>query len=547
MRIGVDFDNTIANYDAVFTEAARGRGWVAADFEGTKKQLRDAVRKLDDGEIKWQMLQGEVYGPRMQEAVPFPGVMEFFEAACRRGFSLFIVSHKTRFANYDETRADLREGALRWMEARGFFDQGRTGLARPNVFFADTRNEKIARIEMLGCAVFIDDLEEVFADAGFPGHVGKVLFASGNEAVGSDGIVAKTTWGDITRHVLGEAASAGADLLADAAQIAVDLVGAPIRSIEPVRAGGNNRLCRATALDGSRYALKQYPRQPSDPRDRLTTEFKALQFMRQAGATQVPAPLACDPARGYALYDWIEGQPPVASASTIEAAIAFTAELRNLSGHEAASTMPAASEACFSPADIVAQVERRLRVLKDAASSHPELNGFLAGRFTETASRAIDRAKDLCRREQVDFEAPIDPADRCLSPSDFGFHNALQRPDGRVVFLDFEYFGWDDPVKLTCDFMLHPGMNLPAGLALQFRDGIVGLFGAERNFDTRLRACLPLYALRWTMILLNEFLPDRWARRVAAGVQAEHGEVLERQLAKAKAMLARAETANGSI
>lgn len=546
MRIGVDFDNTIANYDAVFVEAARGRGWVAADFEGTKKQLRDAVRKLDNGEIKWQILQGEVYGPRMQEAVPFPGVMEFFETACRHGLDLFVVSHKTRFANYDETRADLREAALRWMEARGFFQTGNTGLARTNVFFADTRDEKIARIGMLGCTVFIDDLEEVFIDPAFPGHIGRVLFTSGNGPVGDGVIVAKATWTDIARHILGGPETAAAGLLAETTRTAVDLVGAPIRRIDPVRAGGNNRLFRITALDGSRFALKQYPRQASDPRDRLATEFKALQFMRLAGVTEVPAALACDPATGFALYDWIDGQPPDASASTVAAAIAFAGELRNVSSHEGASAMPTASEACFSPATILAQVERRLHVLRAAADLHPELEAFLAGQFAGTAARTIELARQLCRREHVDFETPIDPSGRCLSPSDFGFHNALQRPDGRVVFLDFEYFGWDDPVKLTCDFMLHPGMNLPADLALQFREGMVGLFRTQRDFDARLRVCLPLYALRWTMILLNEFLPDRWARRVAAGVQAEHRDVLERQLEKAKAMLARAVAADTS-
>jgi hypothetical protein len=547
VRIGVDFDNTIANYDGVFVEAARGRGWVAADFEGTKKQLRDAVRKLDGGEIKWQILQGEVYGPRMQEAVPFPGVMKFFETACRRGLSLFVVSHKTRFANYDETRADLREAALRWMQARGFFETDNTGLARANVFFADTRDEKIARIGMLGCTVFIDDLEEVFVDPAFPHHISRILFTSGSGPVGHGAIVAKATWPDIAQHILGGPGPSANDFLAETTRIAVNLVGAPIRSVDPVRAGGNNRLFRITALDGSRFALKQYPRQASDPRDRLTTEFRALQFMRQAGVTQVPAPRACDAVAGFALYDWIDGQPPVPSTSTIEAAIAFTGELRKLSRHESASTMPTASEACFGPVAIVEQLERRFHVLKAAAALHPDLDAFLAGPFVQTTARTIERAKELCRRENVDFAAQIDPSDRCLSPSDFGFHNALQQADGRVVFLDFEYFGWDDPVKLTCDFMLHPGMNLPADLALQFQEGLVGLFGAQCDFDARLRICLPLYALRWTMILLNEFLPDRWARRVAAGVQAEHRDVLERQLEKAKAMLARAVTADSSV
>ena len=46
MPLGIDFDNTIVSYDRIFAEAAGSRGWVAHDFCGSKKQLRDAVRLL---------------------------------------------------------------------------------------------------------------------------------------------------------------------------------------------------------------------------------------------------------------------------------------------------------------------------------------------------------------------------------------------------------------------------------------------------------------------------------------------------------------------
>ena len=42
-----------------------------------------------------------------------------------------------------------------------------------------------------------------------------------------------------------------------------------------------------------------------------------------------------------------------------------------------------------------------------------------------------------------------------FSPSDFGFHNALLKDNGKLCFLDFEYFGRDDPVKLMADFIWH--------------------------------------------------------------------------------------------
>ena len=104
----------------------------------------------------------------MGEAEPFPGVMEFIEAARRRSIEMFVVSHKTRYSNYDKLKVDLRAAALGWMEKNGFFDPGRLGFSREQIFFANTRGEKIARISALGCGLFIDDLEEVFVDPAFP-------------------------------------------------------------------------------------------------------------------------------------------------------------------------------------------------------------------------------------------------------------------------------------------------------------------------------------------------------------------------------------------
>ena len=67
--------------------------------------------------------------------------------------------------------------------------------------------------------------------------------------------------------------------------------------------------------------------------------------------------------------------------------------------------------------------------------------------------------------------------------------------------------------------------------------GACDIFAANPGFEDRLRACLPLYALRWTMILLNEFLPERWQRRVLAGYRGDRSVMLRTQLQKADARL----------
>ena len=49
-------------------------------------------------------------------------------------------------------------------------------------------------------------------------------------------------------------------------------------------------------------------------------------------------------------------------------------------------------------------------------------------------------------------EEPILGLDKCLSPSDFGFHNVIVEKDKILRFIDFEYAGWDDPAKMVSDF-----------------------------------------------------------------------------------------------
>jgi hypothetical protein len=102
------------------------------------------------------------------------------------------------------------------------------------------------------------------------------------------------------------------------------------------------------------------------------------------------------------------------------------------------------------------------------------------------------------------------------------------------VFIDFDYFGWDDPVKLTADFLLHPGTQLPELLKHHFASAATAIYQTDDAFRTRLALLFPLFGLRWCLILLNEFLPERWADRVNAGGAADWQAAKEHQLDRAR-------------
>jgi hypothetical protein len=175
MRVGLDLDNTLAGYDRLFALAAAERGYLSAAAAPSKQAVRAAIRSLPDGERKWRQLQARVYGPRMIEAEVAPGAAAAVRRLREAGAEIAIVSHKSRYAAEDAGGADLREAALGWLAAKGFFST--LGLRRDAVFFEDDRQRKLDRIGELGCTHFVDDLEEVLGDPAFPEGVERLLYA----------------------------------------------------------------------------------------------------------------------------------------------------------------------------------------------------------------------------------------------------------------------------------------------------------------------------------------------------------------------------------
>ena len=142
--IGVDFDNTIVCYDALFHKVCRERDLIPPDVPVNKSDVRNFLRRIGR-EDAWTEMQGCVYGARMAEAQPFPGVKEFLRDCRSSGHQVNIISHKTRFPFRGEQH-DLHRAALAWLEQESFFAGDGVGLSRDNVFFELTKAAKLDRI-----------------------------------------------------------------------------------------------------------------------------------------------------------------------------------------------------------------------------------------------------------------------------------------------------------------------------------------------------------------------------------------------------------------
>jgi hypothetical protein len=202
VRVGIDFDITIASYDEPMHQWAMERGLISPSVPKNKKLIRDSIRDLEDGEARWRALQVFCYGPGMQCARPMAGVKDFLTVCKTAGVPVWIVSHKTEHANFGDPSVKLREAALRWLEAEGFLDSPGFGIGSGRVFFEDTRQAKIERIRILGLSHFIDDLEETFLEPSFPHAVAKILF-SAEPTTNWKGWRSLGNWSDIRNEVFG--------------------------------------------------------------------------------------------------------------------------------------------------------------------------------------------------------------------------------------------------------------------------------------------------------------------------------------------------------
>lgn len=170
MLIGLDFDNTIVCYDRLFLKLGRERGVLPESMAADKKAIRDHLRSVGLEGV-WTEMQGEAYGPRIVEAEPFAGAVEFVRLALSAGADVHVVSHKTRHP-YAGAKHDLHEAALDFLRAHGILE----ALGRERVHLELTKESKLARIGALGCDVFVDDLPEFLGLPDFPPGVRRVLF-----------------------------------------------------------------------------------------------------------------------------------------------------------------------------------------------------------------------------------------------------------------------------------------------------------------------------------------------------------------------------------
>ncbi|MEI6243001.1 MAG: aminoglycoside phosphotransferase family protein [Chlamydiota bacterium] len=282
----------------------------------------------------------------------------------------------------------------------------------------------------------------------------------------------------------------------------------PIEDFRLLKGGANNRVYDIQFSSKDRIVLKQYFQHPLDTRKRLEAEYAFLTFAWEKGIRSIPKPLFCDIQKNIGLYSFIEGVAiSKVEEKHVDAAIDFFLVLN----HEyKEKKLPKASEGCFSLQEYFQILEKRLfrlqKEIPDLDETHQKANEFVREELFpqwETMQQKLSQALSYNQIPETNL---------CISPSDFGFHNALYH-NNNTIFIDFEYAGWDDPAKMLCDFFCQPKIPIPWKYWKKWQNALSKL---DPAIEERAKIVFPLMQMKWCCIILNSFLPVEKERRAFA-------------------------------
>ena len=524
IHIGIDFDNTIVKYDNAFYHQALKRGLIDKGTMKNKQAIRDAIRRLPHGNDKWTQLQGIMYGLHMDEAQLIEGIGRFLLKCKKEKVRVSVISQKTIYPAMGP-RVNLQDSARRWLENNKFISK--YGLSEKDIVFEETIAGKIARIMTKGCTHFIDDLPEILLNKDFPEGVERILFSRAGECADS-AILCFRDWDCISKYFF----PAGNDHVRRAAEGLINrATRETIVDLRALSGAFNCSVFKAVTDKGNKYLVKEYHMKNNDNRDRLATEYGGLSFLWNNGIRNIPRPISADKRKDIAVYSFVDGKKVRGNdikLNDIRSAAKILGAMRRLSSRKHAAEQPIASEACFSIQsyiDIVGKRMKRLKLVKRGVPASKEMLRFVR---TELEPFFIKVKKFIAQNStRTELDRKLTGKEKFLSPSDVGFHNILKGKNGRLFFIDFEYYGWDDPAKTISDFFLQPDSPTPLKFRRDFFDKVSGYFGQDRRLARRLPLVYAVLSVKWCQIMLNVFLGENIRDRI----------VFEKQLKKAKRKL----------
>jgi hypothetical protein len=475
IKLAIDLDNTIINYDDLFYKVARNKLRIPSNIKNKENIKKLIIKKYS--EKKWTEIQSAVYSQKIFQAKIFSGFINEIKKLSKY-CEIFIVSHKTLWPIYGK-KINLHNKTKEFLKKKKISFCKNYLIKEENIFFEITQEKKIKRIERIKPDYFIDDLENILKS--IPKSINKILFNNKK----NNHFEKLTTWFQLNKFI-------------NKYQLYLNSLkkkyGNNVKIIKEIKRGTNN-YSLIIKISNKLFYLKIFPNEASSLKKNIK-EFNFLSSLKKAKIFQIADPIYINLELNYSLYSFIKGTvTSKPSNKDINQCIEFIRKIQKAKSYLIKYSNQKslyATDYLRSIYSYSSNIDQRILKLKLKLNNKKIINFLL--------NKMLPKWNLFKRTYKNDIKnSKIDKKEFILSPSDFTFKNTL-KVKSKIFFCDFEYSGLDHPYKLVSDFICQPDINISSKKKLyalnQFQNFI--------TFNHKIfNLVLNITKFKWCLIILK--------------------------------------------
>jgi predicted Ser/Thr protein kinase len=256
---------------------------------------------------------------------------------------------------------------------------------------------------------------------------------------------------------------------------------------------GNGANSNVYIVGENQYILKFYRTDNNQP-SRLDREFYALKLFAENKIENVPKIIGKSNELNCSLMTHIDGTSINVFQSEITDEFAnFYKKLLNISFKYKKNTFESI-DACPSIKTLLSQVNHRiLNLEKEEDLKLKVILDIIKSHLSYIKSKIFENYYNNLKSE--------------FSVVDFGINNVILNQKN-LYFIDFEFFGLDNPVHLISDTIAHPANNLNIDEQLNLYNKFLNCHDNQEEIINAFIGNNLIFDLKWCLIMLNPFLSN---------------------------------------
>jgi len=273
-------------------------------------------------------------------------------------------------------------------------------------------------------------------------------------------------------------------------------------SIYPLRHSGVNSNIYVIKTNDQKFILKKFRTLSNSDRSRFDAENFALDFFKKYKIKSVPEKLFSSRRNNFILMTFANGvRPKKFSPKIAQQAVKFIDKIHMASLDKNFIKPVYAVEAFLSPQELYNQIDNRIENCFLKISKRSPVTSFLNDQLVPLYKSLREAASSKLSNKKIEVNQMT------FSVVDFGLNNFLLNENNLLQFIDFEFSGMDDPVKLVSDSLFHPANNFTAKNIKKYQPIFCKVFqDTDPSFEGRFEEFYLFFGIKWCLIMLNRFL-----------------------------------------